>query len=134
MRKQNWQHLLGEHVARHQSTSFDWRANNCTTFAASWVNIATGRATEVPTTTSARAALRAVRSLGGLHADACRQLGKPVPGAFAQCGDVALLKTSRSRGRITYALGVCLGAVCAAPGLTGLMLLPITEAEAAWRV
>lgn len=134
MRKQNWQTLLDTHVAAHQSTAFDWRANNCTTFAAAWVTLATGLRTEVPTTSSARAALRAVKNLGGLHADACRQLGEPLPGAFAHCGDVVLLKTPRSRGRVAYAFGVCLGAVCAAPSTTGLMMLPITEAEAAWRV
>ena len=88
----------------------------------------------MPTTSSARAALRAVKNLGGLHADARRQLGEPLPGAFAWCGDLVLLKTPRSRGRVAYALGVCLGAVCAAPSATGLMMLPITEAEAAWRV
>lgn len=134
MRKQNWQHLLDDHITAHQSTAFDWQTNNCTTFAAAWVTIATGLMTDAPTTRSARPALRAVRDMGGLRVNATRHLGDPLPGAFAQCGDVVLLKTPRSRGRVAYAFGVCLGAVCAAPSATGLMMLPITEAEAAWRV
>lgn len=134
MRKENWQNLLDVYVLACQTLTFNWQTHNCATFAEDWVWAATGVRPHVPTTTSARAALRAVRSLGGLHADACRQLGEPVPGAFAHCGDVVLLKTPRSRGRVAYALGVCLGAVCAAPSATGLMMLPITEAEAAWHV
>ena len=88
----------------------------------------------VTTVATAKAALRTLRGLGGLHADACRQLGAALPGAMAQVGDVVLLRLPRSRGRTAYALGVCLGALCAAPASGGLLMLPITEAEASWRV
>lgn len=133
-RKSNWQPLLDGYLADNAGRPFAWRGQNCTTFAAEWVSLATGKLTEVPTTVTAREALRAVRGLGGLHADACRQLGEPIPGAFARVGDVALLAMPRSRGRRARALGVCLGSVIAAQGPAGLLMVPITEAEAAWRV
>ena len=95
---------------------------------------ATGYAAQVPPTATARVALRALRGLGGLHADACRQLGAALPGTMARVGDIVLLRLPRSRGRTAYALGVCLGALCAAPSAGGLLMVPITEAEASWRV
>lgn len=133
-RKNNWQTLLDGYIAANALQPFAWHGQNCSTFAADWVRIATGRPVQVPATATAREALRTVRGLGGLRQDACRQLGEPVPGPFACVGDVALVAVPRSRGRVVRAFGICLGAVVAAPGPRGLLMLPITEAEAAWRV
>lgn len=128
-RHTDWQARLDAYVAGHMAAPFDWRANNCTTFAAGWVALATGRVMQVPTTKTAAAATRAVAKLGGLLKDARRQLGDELPGTFAQCGDVVLLTVGE-----TKAFGVCVGASVAAQGPDGLVLVPITQAEAAWRV
>lgn len=128
-RHPDWQARLDAYVAAHMTTAFDWQAHNCTTFAAGWVFEATGHAIEVPSTDTALVATRCIAKLGGLLADARRQLGAELPGAMAQCGDVVLLTVAG-----TKAFGVCLGSVCAAQGHEGLVMVPITEAEAAWRV
>lgn len=133
-RRADWQAELDSYVRANEHVPFDWQSQNCMTFAATWAQIANGRQASLPAAKTAREALRVVKGLGGLYADACENLGLPLPGAFARCGDVVLLKVPRSRGRVSLAFGVCLGAVCAAPSATGLMMLPITEAEAAWRV
>lgn len=133
-RRIDWQDALDSYITANEKTPFVWKSHNCLTFAATWARIANGRQAQLPSADTARQAIRVVKDLGGLYIDACENLGEPVPGTFARCGDVVLLKTPRSRGRVAYALGVCLGAVCAAPSTTGLMMLPITEAEAAWRI
>jgi hypothetical protein len=133
-RHPDWQTLLDVYVAKHERLKFDWQNNNCTTFASDWITEATGRVMEVPATETARKALRELASLSGLKAEACRQMGEPLMGTFAQCGDVVLLRMPRSRNRTSYAMGICLGPVCAAPGHESLLMVPITEAEAAWRV
>lgn len=128
-RHADWQHRLDSYIAASVATPFDWTTHNCTTFAAGWVHEATGRTLDVPITKTAAAATRTVAKLGGLLADARRQLGEELQGTFAQCGDVVLLTLAN-----TKAFGVCLGPVCAAQGIDGLVMVPITQAEAAWRV
>ena len=133
-RQTDWQQRLDDYIADNMAVPFDWQTHNCTTFAAGWVREATGCTNTVPESASARQALRAVQAHGGLHANACKWLGEPVPGAFARCGDVVLLHVPRSRNRTSKAFGVCVGAVVAAQGPGGLVMVPITETEAAWRV
>lgn len=133
-RHPDWKMLLDEYVRKHETVPFDWRSHNCVTFAAEWLRLATGVTLEVPRTQGVRDALRAVDAAGGLYAAACRQLGEPVPGLFAQPGDLVLLNLPRSCGRVLRVSGVCLGSVVAAQGPNGLVMVPITEAEAAWRV
>lgn len=129
-----WQSLLDDYVQTHAQVPFDWHLHNCATFATRWVELATGVQLQVPDTPTVRHALRSVVQIGGLHADACKQLGEPVPGAFARVGDFVLLKLPRSRGRVAKVFGVCLGGVVAGQGARGLVMVPITQAEAAWRV
>lgn len=130
----NWQDRLDAYIAKHERQPFNWHKQNCSTFAAGWVTEATGRVIEVPLTQSAIEACRAVQSLGGLFADACRQLGEPIAGTMARCGDVVLLSLPGDDNEPHKAFGVCLGAVVAAQGREGLLMLPVTGAEAAWRV
>lgn len=131
MNKQSdWHDRLDAYVLANMHAPFDWQDHNCTTFAAGWVTEATGQVLDVPTTQTAKAALRAIAGVDGLLADAKRQLGDGVPALFAQTGDVVLLALEDGR----KAFGVCLGGSCAAPGPAGLMFVPITQAEAAWRV
>ncbi|MFC5524011.1 DUF6950 family protein [Polaromonas jejuensis] len=133
-RHPNWQALLDDYVRANERKPFAWSGQNCSTFATEWVRIATGRVLAVPDTLTAREALRTVRGLRGLYADACTQLGEPVPGLMARSGDFVLLRLPRSRGRVVRVFGVCLGSVVAGQGTNGLVMVPITEAEAAWRI
>lgn len=128
-RHTDWQARLDAYLLDHQARPFNWLSNNCTTFAAGWIELATGQVMHVPKTATAKTAARTVARLGGLLKDARRQLGQEIPGNFAQCGDVVLLTVADAK-----AFGVCIGASVAAQGPDGLVLVPITQAEAAWRV
>ena len=129
----DWKQRLDAYVDANRDVPFDWQGQNCSTFAAGWVTECTGRVIEVPVTKTALSACKAMKSIGGLFADACRQLGDSIPGLMAQAGDVVLV-TVPYENEQRKAFGVCLGAMIAAQGIAGLVMLPITEAEAAWRV
>lgn len=134
-RCEDWKEKLDAHVAAHEFVHFDWLTHNCTRFATEWVRMATGFEMTVPVTPTALSARRAVQALGGLQAEVSRQLGAALPGTMAQCGDFVLVSFPRpADGEAEKACGVCIGAVVAAQGPQGVVLVPITEAEAAWRV
>lgn len=133
-RVDNWQQLLDQYIQRHERDCFDWHLQNCALFAARWVYISTGKTIVVPLTHTAKDAVRAMRDFGGLLKATNHFLGEPVAGGFARVGDVALMAIPRLRGRKASALGVCLGAQVAIPGYCGLGLMPLNQAEAAWRV
>lgn len=132
-RHPDWKQRLDAYVELNRNAPFDWKTQNCSTFAAGWVTECTRRVIEVPVTKTALAACKAMKSIGGLFADACRQLGDSIPGLMAQSGDVVLLNVVYE-GESRKAFGVCLGSVIAAQGVEGLVMLQITEAESAWRV
>lgn len=129
-RVHDWQSRLDAYLAEHRGRAFDWAGHNCVSFAAGWVERATGTALELPAAQDVRSALRLVREAGGLAAGAAGRLGEPVGGMFARVGDVVLVRLSPRR----RAFGVCIGATVAAPGMKELLMVPITQAEAAWRV
>lgn len=133
-RVDNWQTLLDQYIQRHERDCFDWHSQNCALFAARWVYICTGKTIVVPITHTAKEAVRAMRDFGGLLKAANHYLGDPVAGGFARVGDIALVAIPRLRGRKAQALGVCLGSQVAIPGYCGLGLMPLNQAEAAWRV
>jgi hypothetical protein len=133
-RCEDWKEKLDAHVAAHECVPFDWLTHNCTRFATEWVRMATGFEMNVPVTPTALAAHRVIQELGGLQAEVSRQLGEALPGAMAQCGDFVLLSLPSAEGGVYKACGVCIGALVAAQGPQGVVMVPITEAEAAWRV
>ncbi len=133
---------LGQYLASTSGRSFDWAAANCCHFAAGWVALATGRhpmAGLEPTTTAA-AALRLLRRLGGDMAAAwSRQLGRqPVPPSFAQVGDVVLLPMPAeacAEPCAGAAMGICMGATAVIITAEGHhAYLPMSHATAAWRI
>lgn len=123
--------------------AFTWWDADCTTLAAEWVVQRTGTDPLAPLRAdggmlAARRllpALREVRAQGGFAAVASELLGPALPGLMAQRGDVVLVRSGQRAGRVRgLAFGVCTGANIAAPGADGIAFLPVTYAEAAWRV
>lgn len=129
-RLEDWPERLAAYVDAHRDTPFRWGQNDCATFAAGAVEAITGHPMEVPTVESAADYARFVASSGALGEHVTDHLGEPLASpAFAQRGDVVLLLVD---GRDS--LGVCIGAQVAAPGPTGLLVVPLSRASTAWRV
>lgn len=109
---------------------FVWGQHDCCLWAADAVAAQLGAdpaASLRGTYDDARSAARTVRSLGGMQALAAAALGQPLRAPLLACeGDVGLTASGT--------LVVCLGAQWAAPGQRGLVLLPLRDAVAAWRV
>lgn len=127
-----WFAALDSFIGERESTPFCWGGNDCCGFAADWVRIVRG---DDPLAgfrglDTALAAARALSAAGGLLAAVTERLGAALPGTFAQVGDVVMVR----HGDDQVAMGVCLGGHVAAPGPLGLLMVPLTHAEAAWRV
>lgn len=127
-----WFAALDAHVEHHSGLLFVWGSNDCCTFAADWVATARGAdpMADLRGLHTAMAAARAISEAGGLLAAVTARMGPPLPGTFAQVGDVALVR----HGVDQVSMGVCVGPYVAAPGAVGLLMVPISQAEAAWRV
>jgi hypothetical protein len=124
---------LDAFVATQGAARFDWAGHHCASFVGDWLG-QLGHAAPSFYLRGARAAARHIRAVGGALPGVVALLGQPLAGGLAWPGDVALVRVPRSRGRHTLVLGLCVGAHVLAPGASGLLALPITEAEAAWRV
>jgi hypothetical protein len=133
-RHADWKHRLDAYLARHARTPFAWSEHNCATFCAGWVFEATGLAIELPVVDDEGAAHGELAAAGGIEAAVTARLGEPVLGAFARQGDIVLVRLPVLGGMPRRALSVCVGAAAAGPGPSGLMRMPISQAEAAWRV
>jgi hypothetical protein len=136
LRRPDWPLLLEVYIERHRTTPFEWGAHDCATFALGWVDLARedlGPQIEVlAASLDYRTAEGAVTRLGRRAlADAVDEWDHltPVEPSFAQRGDVVVIEIS---GR--QSLAVCAGEYAAGPGATGLELVPMTTARAAWRV
>lgn len=66
---------------------------------------------------------------GGVEGIATEALGQPKAVALAHRGDVVACDFGDG-----VALGICLGAVCCAPGQNGLEYRPVSTAVSAWSV
>lgn len=128
----DWFTALDAHVDACRAQPFAWGSHDCCTFAADWVNIVRGTdpMADLRGLASALACGRALAECGGLRAAVTQRMGDSIPGRFAQVGDVALVV----HGDNQRSMGVCLGPWVAAPGEAGLLMVPIDQAEAAWRV
>ena len=134
-----WYMALDAYVRERESMPFEWGSNDCCTFAADWVRIARGtdpmadlRGMFGAGSKLARAhgACTWLASNGGLLAAVTARMGHPIDGRLAQVGDVALVRHDGTR----LSMGVCMGAHVAAPGLCGLLMVPILQGQLAWRV
>lgn len=127
-----WFVALDAHVEHHRDLMFVWGSNDCCTFAADWVATVRGvdPMADLRGLHTALAAARAISDAGGLLAAVTARMGPALPGTFAQVGDVALVR----HGNDHVSMGVCVGPYVTAPGDAGLLMVPISQAEAAWRV
>lgn len=130
--------LLSEYLAQRPRQAFDWAQNNCSHFAAQWVELATGEnpMRALPRTDSALAAARVLHAHGGLAGAWTHALGRePVDAAHAQDGDLLLVDLDGLAldGGLTVA--VCSGRHGMAQDAQGAVLLfPRERAFAAWRL
>lgn len=127
-----WWAALDAFVQSRQDKAFEWGVQDCCTFAADWVRLATGLdpMLDLRGLNSALEAHRKLDELGGMLAAVDSRMGEHVSGLMAQAGDVVMVTLDNANA----AMAVCLGPWLCAPGEAGLVMLPITRAEVAWRV
>lgn len=127
----DWPTRLNAYIEMRREWPFAWHTNDCSSFAAKAVEAITGQDVFAPWAAYADAAsaIRLVQSAGGVDRIADRVLGQRIGAAFAQRGDVVLIETEARPS-----LAVCLGGICAAPGLDKLEFLPMGGALCGWRV
>lgn len=134
MRRENWPTELANYIEKRSKMPFAWGTNDCCTFACSWIHILVGfdPSTEFNYAT-ARQAAKLLKDEGGVEAIAakiCAQWGWPeCPPLQAARGDVVLVDTPKGA-----ALGICLGARCAFPGMDGVTYKLTGEVRRAWRI
>ena len=125
-------------LVRRAHEAFAWGTRDC----AGWVFDAVAATTGRDSATAirgrwhdARSAARVLRSLGGWAGVASQCWGPEVPTAQARVGDVVQLAPGVCRGGLARqgAVGVCLGKLVAAQGQFGLVLVPLTTGQRAWR-
>lgn len=129
---------LDAFISARRSTPFAWGVHDCATFAADWVLQRTGNdplADLRGVGLQPLARMRLLHRAGGYVKAASDRLGNAQPGAFARRGDVVLLRTGHRGHRMAHrAFGVCVGTHAVTTGMYGLVFMPVTEVEAAWRV
>jgi len=128
-----WYAALDTYIDERRGAPFEWGVNDCCSFAADWVQIATGvdPMAELRGLTSALAAHRALERMGGMLAVVEQFCGPHIPGPFAQVGDLAMVTLPSGH----KAMAVCIGPWLTAPSAHGgLSMIPVDAAEAAWRV
>lgn len=132
----DWPERLAAYLDEVRLLPFAWHSNDCCTFAANAVQAMTADDPMAPLRTryiNQAGAARLMARAGGLHPLVCQYLGAPMEHTLMlQRGDVAQIALDDAYG--PAALGICTGAQIAAPGLHGMVLLPITAATAAWKV
>ena len=136
MRRSNWPAKLALFIEEKRAQPFDWQANNCAFFASDWLAMSTGvdpAAGFRDAVDSPLSASRALKAAGGLEilvAQACARWGwHEVPLLLAQRGD---LVTAEGEGG--PAVGVCLGALAAFAGPTGVEYRPVAQCLRAWKI
>lgn len=127
-----WLAALDAYVGEHAEKPFAWGPHDCCTWAAGWVQQVRGAdpMADLRGYDSALSAGRVLASAGGLLAAVTARMGSPITGTMAQIGDVALVR----HGQGLLSMGICIGPYIAAPGQSGLLMVSIARAEAAWRV
>lgn len=133
VRRPDWPARLADYIETRRRRVFSWGDNDCAMFAADWVVEAAGwdpAAAVRGRYTTAVGARRVLKNRAGGDLEAFVDGQLPViEQAYAGRGDLMLFAMPDGP-----ALGVCLGTVCACPGETGLVFLPVTSALKAWGV
>lgn len=136
----NWPKLLAEFIESRRNLPFEWGRQDCCLFACDGILSQSGLDPAAKMFRGkyrdALGAARLVRKHGGVEAIAakvCAEHGWPeIRPAMAQRGDVVLLPMPHDEMKV--GLGLCLGAVGAFTGASGLLFLPMTGVTRAWAV
>jgi hypothetical protein len=109
---------------------FDWKTHNCIHWGANWVKVCTGKEVipqcDMPDgQDQVRATLKQL-SLQSIADAVTSALGDPIHPNMAQTGDIVLLKPR--------SIGICNGRYAAALTMDGVVMVPMDQAEKAWRV
>lgn len=128
---------LTEFLARlDEPRPFNWATNNCCSFAASWVELRTGKnpMAGLAATPDALSAMRLVKSMGGTLAAAWSKAlnQEPILPTLAQVGDVVLVPTEGVTGA---AAGICVGSQAMFIDESGTgVFMPLSACTYAWRI
>lgn len=132
-RHPDWPERLAAFLEARRDRAFAWGSHDCVLMAADWVLEATGTDPIEGWRgrwSSASQAARLLEQAGGVPGAVTARLGEPLHNVLAAIrGDIAFVKHD---GRKT--LGVVTDAGLACPAEQGTVILPVTSAEAAWRV
>lgn len=137
-RRSDWPERLYAVVEAAKAKPFVWGEHDCALFACDCAKAMTGydfahkfrgRYRTARGGSMALWRIEGVRSLAEL---ADKYLGPRIIPSLARRGDAVMVEIIRASYR--HALGVCLGAEAAYPGLNDLMFLPVGKATAAWPV
>lgn len=130
MRCRDWPEQLAAFIEARRTLPFAWGSNDCALFAADAINALTGvdHAATLRGYKTERGAASRIKKAGGMRAFAAA-LTEKHPG-LAQRGDVVLVI---NEGRETFGV-VCDGGNWCAPGVSGLVFRPVSEAVAAFEV
>jgi hypothetical protein len=132
-RPANWPTLLAEYLEARRLMPFAWGTNDCCSFAADWVAIATGRTGLLDPWagySTAAEALRHLEAAGGVVAMWSGLMpAAPIAPMLARRGDLVVVEIE---GR--QSIAVCAGETCAGPAANGLAWASLKEGVCAWRV
>lgn len=137
MRKEGWPEALHDFIAAARKKEFAYGAWDCCLFAADWALDATGvdYAAELRGYSSMKDAYEILARYGSMEAMVTQLLGaSPGHPAFAQRGDIVLIKDHPSLGGAPEGLGICLGLNSAFPRDAGLIMIRTLETAAMWMI
>lgn len=132
VRYYDWPIRFEAFVKQKINAPFCWGKNDCSAFCADFVLQITGRfltPANLRGHGTAKSALRALESSGGLSEAVTSVLGAPVPVLTARIGDLALVNVGRHQ-----AIGICNGDTVIGPGRSGIVAVSMLCAVSAWRV
>jgi Domain of unknown function (DUF6950) len=134
----NWDLKLDAAISAVAARPFQWGAHDCCTFAADIVKAITGRdpmkaMRGYKSEAEARAFLKQ-KGWPGVYRALYAVLGKSVPVAQAQRGDVVFAKLEGASFAMQSGAGICLGKVSAFPGDVGLVFVPTHKVSKAWPI
>lgn len=131
-RREDWDQQLNALVERRRHMPFRWGFHDCCQFARYAVEAQTGsdpaQEWKLRSYKTASGAARELRRLGGLENLPARAGAVEIRVTLARRGDIVLCPSGER-----FALGVCLGAMTAAPTKHGLVFIPTLECSRAWR-
>lgn len=135
MRVEDWPLRLNAHLDSARDRAFVWGEHDCALFAANWVRQATGvdyAAAYRDRYATPHGAARVLKTQGPgtLRAAVGQALGAEIPALKAQRGDLLLWQQAQGGDTV----GICTGAEGAFAGPGGLVMVPLRDCAAGWRV